>query len=275
MRILFLASLALALGVSARAERYEADGTGIPKPREEKAAEPVPPPPIAIVDELEILAKKRGWAEVVMRLPEVPLNQRDARYEKLLELSAENYLSELATEGGSGLDQIADRLLVEFPPLRKSSSFLARRNGFGLAAVESCYELTKDSTECDLRLKALVEADAGNPGLVLQASRLARARSGSGTAVMILSLASGQASQVFLCQDPDVKSAVIEALELPEGEASRRAGQLATGGCFEAIRASLTQELARSPASKTHFRKHACEALGRRGVVPLKCQPAK
>lgn len=272
MRILFSAILALAIGVPAHAERYEADETGIPRVREEKAPEPAPPPELTVLDELEIAARKRAWAEVVMRLPEVPPKQRDRRFERLVEEASENYLSELATEGGSGLDQIAERLLQDFPSLRKSASFVSRRNGFGLASVETCYDLNKDTTECDVRLKSLVESDAGNPGFVLQAGRLAALRSGPGAALGVLSLGMGQAGQFSLCEDPSVRATLLDGLALPDGDASRLAIEMAAGACFPSVKKGLGEALDRAPASKSHFRAHACEALKRRGAPKASCR---
>jgi hypothetical protein len=98
--------------------------------------------------ELELMAKRKQWANIVLFIKDIPKAEQDLQWKSLLERAAIGYVNELRTGGFSDSEKIIEDLLTEFPSLRDSLRLSALRVEILMSGFEKCFSNPKDVPFC-------------------------------------------------------------------------------------------------------------------------------
>lgn len=217
-------------------------------------AEEAPP----TMDELDLLAAKKEWSQVLIQLPGVSPADRGPKWETLVEKAAIGHLSATAKESPSNAIQIADDLLKNFPQLFRSQEFEREKNRIAVAGFEQCYASPGDREECSRRLREYIRRSRDPVDLTIQAAKMVAKRVGPAYAVGVYSMELSAVSRDRLCTVPELKEAVLAALGSKEKKIAEEAMQVVRDHCFSQLKDTLTSAAKRSPAST---KKRICALL--------------
>lgn len=100
------------------------------------------------MSELEVMAKKKEWANIVLFIKDIPKADQDLQWNSLLERASVGYVTDLKKGEFSEVERVIHDLLVEFPTLRKSLQFERIRNEILLSGFQNCFSRASDSPFC-------------------------------------------------------------------------------------------------------------------------------
>lgn len=231
------------------------------------------------LEELEGLAAKGEWSQVLFHSDEIASADRGARWQSLVEKAAIGNLVFLRTSGVTGADQISLELQRHFPFLTRSKAFTDERNGSGLAAYDTCLRLEKKSSDCTSRLFDFTEQDKGDSDFQFRAGKWVARKQDAVAALRFFERVLGRVPNSLkskFCGDADLHVAVIAGLRLNPGEAAKRAASLADKECWSALEAEIEGAFDREPAG--NFSQNVCPLLKSRNQVNgkrvAKCAPS-
>lgn len=98
--------------------------------------------------ELELMAKNKDWAKVILFIKDIPKSDQDLQWKNLLERAAIGYLSSLKKHGGSDAEQMAQELIFEFPTLGESAKYENLKNEIIFDGYRSCFLKKVDLAKC-------------------------------------------------------------------------------------------------------------------------------
>lgn len=124
------------------------------------------------VDELELMAKNKLWNQLVLFLHDVAPAERKLQWQSLVERSAIGYLTQLKDSGVSGVENIGQDLLREYPTLSGSEKFGALADSIFMEGFQRCYQSKEDSPECSKRLLSLLNENTISGNFRLKGAQL-------------------------------------------------------------------------------------------------------
>jgi hypothetical protein len=165
--------------------------------------------------DLQALADKGAWSELIEHLGDVPPAARDARWEKVVEQAGIGAL-EVSTQRDDpflGI-RIGIQLVDQFPQVRESRVFMKKRNEVGLQAFDRCLNHDERIATCAPLLKAFVAQDPQDLDLAFTAGKIASKRMKRWYAASFFRTALAKPSDTRSCKDTDVRLSVVSALGL-------------------------------------------------------------
>ena len=100
------------------------------------------------ISELEMMAKKKEWANIVLFIKDIPKADQDLQWNRLLERASVGYVTDLKKGEFPEVERVMHDLLVEFPTLRKSHQFESIRNEILLSGFQNCFSRASDGPFC-------------------------------------------------------------------------------------------------------------------------------
>ena len=125
----------------------------------------------ASMTELQAMALQRRWAELLLRIDDVPVGQRNDSWRQLVLRATLGHLSQLGTEASAGRDGVAVELGQRYPFLGRSAEFRRRRDDAILAAYRECRSLESTEIDCADRLAERIR-ETGFDGDLIQRGAL-------------------------------------------------------------------------------------------------------
>jgi len=187
------------------------------------------------VTELEILARQQRWSEIIIHMAEVPVADRNKKFEKIVEEASIHYLEEAAREPG-GMDGIANSLLQKYPFLRGSKAFMQKRALMGAEALDICYQV-RPKEECMGRAIAFVNEDVTNREI-----------------------------REWVCNRPAFKQSLLTALHASDDKQRVEAAQMVEKNCWAEMK-TLVQNEFHKEKLPPRFLASACPVLKNKGSL--------
>jgi hypothetical protein len=211
------------------------------------------------MDDLKALAGQEAWTELVQHLGDIPPAKRDEAWQKLAEQGAVGYLDGEKNQWSAFM--AADGLTKQFPTLKKSPVFMAKRGEVGLKGVETCYREDPGAyAECHKNALELIAADPSTD-LAFKAGKVVRLNQNAAAAVPFFAKAMKGRKGAAECKDDDLKLAVIAGLGQPtEYSDVPLAKEIASEDCFDALKDALKTEMG-SSGKGSYFFTNACGFL--------------
>jgi hypothetical protein len=210
------------------------------------------------------LEAQESWRELLAALPQVAPSRRDAEWLGWLERAELGELAGLeAPRSAAAAEAVlsaVDEPLRQYPVLRRSKAYLARRAELGPLALAVLYATLHRSGYDDEwvpRIAAFVEKDALTPHLAQRLARdLVQKRLVARVAAPLYRLAFQRDGEA-VCAEAGLAAFFLDALEAGEWGEERR--PLATR-CAPQLKVALQAALAKG--EDRHLLKGACAALG-------------
>ena len=98
--------------------------------------------------ELELMAKNKQWANVILAIKDIPKSDQDIQWNHLLERAAIGYVEELKKWGFSDAERMIHDIVNEFPSLKKSYKFEKLKTEFYLSGYENCFSNPANASDC-------------------------------------------------------------------------------------------------------------------------------
>jgi hypothetical protein len=212
--------------------------------------------------DLQALADRRGWVELIEHLEDVRPKARTPHWTTLLGSAARGCLGEstLLQRPLWALRFLAN-MMSRYPQLQHDSAFMAKRAQVVLRAAKRCFDDPYTTEECADQLDVLVRQTPQARGLAFECGKLVRRNRPPHEAVRYFHVAlMGDISKDTRkrCKDADVAFTVMLALGLPAKHASASlARDIAFGPCYP----QLAKELARSVISDSNRMDNTCRGL--------------
>ena len=204
------------------------------------------------LEELDNMADRGEWNQLMLNLEEVVPTQRNTRWEQIVERATLGYLKTLEGQG-NGADRIGDSLLTRFPFLSKSSSFGRARLEGKLASLDLCYQRPKDDPACANRMMEFARANRNESNWLRQAGETVAHRQNASAAMPYYKIwIENDRKGPLVCDDANLRRALKAAIEAGDATAS----DLSSGICWQAMRGELRTALGKKPSAK--LRKNAC-----------------
>lgn len=215
-------------------------------------AEETAEPEHFMVEQLEGMADRGEWNELVLNLEGVIPTQRNARWETLVERASLGYLKTLQGQGNAA-DKISDSLLNRFPFLGRSAPFSRARLDAKLGSLDLCYQRPKDDPTCGPRLLDFARENRKESVWVRQAAELVARRQNAVAAMPYFRLwLENDRRGAVVCEEAVVRHALRSALET--GDATAK--DLTAGLCWQKMREELRGALTKKASAK--LRANAC-----------------
>lgn len=230
------------------------------------------------MDELETLALKKSWAEIILRMPSVLPADRTSKWEDLVERAAIGHLQNLAKESISGALDESEVLVRKFPSLSRSLKFEEEKYRIALMGFELCFKSKDDAPECEKRLMTYVKQHGRNiMELAFRAGKLVSRHGRHEGALPFYSVAITTITRPTFCPADEVLVSVINGLASTNKKTRELAREIADRQCWSHVQPTLVKAVERQPASV--LKVEACELLKKKGELPSKligqCQTKK
>lgn len=194
---------------------------------------------------IQAMMRRKAWSELVSRLDEVEPAQRDAQWQKAVEVTALAYIDELIGWRSKKLDRMCDQLLIRYPTLSEAPRFLQIRRKLVLQSAEECYRHPVKKSSCS---RAAYDAVLRHPKDVVLvrelASKVQMLDSASGAAKVLLV---GARHDAALCREPTFWAPVLEAIT-KSGEKTDWAEELSLTKCKPDVAMKIRAEIVKRGA---------------------------
>lgn len=228
----------------------------------------VPPAKRYTLDELELLAQKKAWAEVLLHAEDIYPSERKKNWENVVESAAAEHLREISGAGMSGAAPVAQQLVRTYPFLSRSKSFREARGDAALSDYTLCTGINQKGDDCVSRLWDFLQGEKDDTELAFRAAKAVSQKQDPVAALPFFGLAiegSVASRKDAYCADPDARQAVLFGLRLAPGDSSRQATILADEECWKALRAEI--ESAFDKEADGNFLKNTCPLLRKRKLL--------
>jgi hypothetical protein len=217
------------------------------------------------MEDLQALAKKGSWTELMGHMADIAPAKRDAAWQLLLEQSAVGDLQAISAENqGEAVPSKSNELLKSFPELKTSAEFMKIRAELGMAAFKKCFVDQWAADKCHKDLTDFVALDPKNSDLAMQAGKLARANLNSAFAVGYFARAFEGKKDPKECSDADVALATLAALGLPTDKPEAKQGKKVAEVCYAVLKPQIVDQLA-SQGNSSYFFANACPLAKAKG----------
>ncbi len=208
------------------------------------------------IDDLQTLDKQQAWQELFDHLGDIPPAKRDAKWQGFLERSALGILKahEARVEEAASF---ADLVTRQYPQVKSSKAFMARRAEVGLRGLEACVN-AEAIDSCLEGYLAFVDADPGNLDLAWRAGVLV-AKGDHAGAVPFFRRGLGGKKNAKLCGEPSLEVAVGSALSLDPKDPRVADAKLIGGDlCWDQLKEGLVGRFA---DGNDNYRRNSCGFL--------------
>lgn len=220
------------------------------------------------MDELETLALKKAWSEIILRLPAVLPADRGSKWEDLVEQAAIGHLKDLAKESIDSSVDNAEVLVNKFPSLARSRKFEEEKYRIALMGFELCFSNKADAPECEKRLLEYVKRGRNIMELAFRAGKLVSKHGRHEAALPFYSMAITTITRPGFCPADEVLVSVINGLTSPQRKTRELAREIADRQCWGHIQPTLLKAVERQPAGL--LKSEACGLLKKKGELPPK-----
>jgi hypothetical protein len=223
--------------------------------------------PYTLAD-LQALASRSSWEELLGHAEDVPPAQRTAVWDNLVETAATGYVTNLGTQTDSYDAVFASQaLLRRFPRLSSSTGFMTKRGEAGKAAAAVCLERASVGQHCIDGMKSFLEGANTGADVGFAFGKIARKNQNAYVAVPFFDWSLNKKTDAASCSDEDLQLAVIAGLGLPPDQTNASgARHIAVGGCWEKLHPAISQGLQDSSAT-SYYRDNACAVLKQKGAL--------
>jgi hypothetical protein len=203
--------------------------------------------------DLKALDKDQAWQELVPHLNDIAPSRRDAEWKAIAERACAGVLdaAELKDERSaqSMLFEI-ERLLKQFPWLKTSKVFMARRAEVGFKAMGWTFSSSRHASGDDQWLDGLEEfvaLDTVTPDIALRGAKVVTGRLIPIVAFPLLKTALARGGKE-VCKDKDLQQALLGAVE--EGSWPKENAEMQTT-CWAEFKPVIVAEVSRPDATRT------------------------
>lgn len=229
--------------------------------------------------DLAALEKSGSWNELVDHLEDVSPSKRQAKWKKLVESAAINYMkSQKVDRNPLGALIGADHFTKRYPWLTGFKGFMAVRAELGIKGFAACFKQRYHN--CHGRLLPFVEADKGNVKLALKAAKLSTRRGNKSFAIPFFNLAARWTKKNKLakfCADTDLlDESMFEALNQPKSAKVLKPALAVAKTCWKIMKPDLIIHV---DTDGQYYRTNTCPLLLKRKVLSAaqsaKCRKAR
>ncbi len=220
------------------------------------------------MQDLQALMEQESWVELLAHLNDISPSKRKGKWLKWAEAAAINELEAQAnTDEPMNAVMLADNMLKNVTPLKKSRKFMNKRAEVGIKGFKSCFRNTYSGPQCAKMLRAFVALDKKNRELQFNAGKLARRGVQSWVAVEFFAPAIGKGNKTY-CADEDVSIAVIDAIGRKNAQEAP-AVQLATQTCWTQLKPKVMELFYHSAQTSGSLRALCPALLKKRLLTPF------
>jgi hypothetical protein len=218
--------------------------------------------------DLQALAARQSWEELLGHAEDVPPAQRTAAWDSLVETAATGYVTNLGAQTDAYDAVFASQaLLRRFPRLSSSAGFMSKRGEAGKAAAARCLERASVGQHCIDGMKAFLEGPNTGADVGFAFGKIARKNQNAYVAVPFFDWSLNKKTDPASCSDEDLSLAVVAGLGLPPEDANAGgARHLAVGACWERLHPAIAQGL-QDPSAGSYYRDNACAVLKQKGAL--------
>jgi hypothetical protein len=211
------------------------------------------------MDDLQALAKKGQWAELIAHAADIRPTQRNAVWQTLLKQAVEGWLSRPRIQTNPlRAAMTAEALLERYPALAKDRKLMAKRNEVGLRAFRQCFARRYWAAQCERALRPFVAQRGTDSKTAFAAGKLVRLHVNGPRAVFYFALAmkraagSGRSAIAKRCADRELARALRQTLALPTlaRQTLRDVRALSLGVCFKSVKKTVLDSLVTSKAAR-------------------------
>lgn len=220
--------------------------------------------PTRTMKDMQALMATQSWSEIVETARQVPPSARDAEWQSIVSTAGENRLKEKAADPMQALT-ISEKLIKDYPTLKKNVAFMKVRGDQGLKAFESCFEFTSFVSECNKIFKGFVADDPQNDDLAFKAGVLVTRRfSTKEVAMPYFHMALKNKKSDARCSDASLATVLTASLEQkPPAEEIKLAQEVLFGACADKANESLIKAVTNSDAAMAN----SCAGLLEKNVL--------
>ncbi len=218
--------------------------------------------------DLQALAARQSWEELLGHAEDVPPAQRTAAWDNLIETAATGYVTSLGAQTDSYDAVFASQaLLRRFPRLSSSTGFMTKRGEAGKAAAARCLERASVGQHCIDGMKSFLEGANTGADVGFAFGKIARKNQNAYVAVPFFDWSLNKKTDAASCSDEDLSLAVVAGLGLPPDDTNASgARHIAVGGCWERLHPAIAQEL-QDPSAGSYYVDNACAVLKQKGAL--------
>ena len=223
------------------------------------------------LDELELLAQKHSWSELLLHAEDIYPADRKKKWESIVEMAATQHLREITGAGMSGAAPVAEQLIRTYPFLRGFRTFLEAKRGAALSDFTLCTAISKKGDDCVSQLWSFVQGSKDDTELAFRAGKKVAQNQDPVAALPFFHWAikrSVAQQKAAFCADSDTRQAVLAGLRLAEGERSQQALSLADEECWAALHVEIEDAFDRESAG--NVLKNTCPLLRARKLLGKK-----
>lgn len=217
--------------------------------------------------DLDALAKRGAWEELLMHAEDIPPAKRDATWEKLVEKAAIGELGQLTTKAESYEGVFTSQALGKrYPHLLKSSEFMSKRGEAGKKAASECLREAWRGEHCLDMMNTFLSTPGTSADVGFAFGKIARLNQNHYVAVPFFKWALEKKKDAAMCGDEDLSLAVVAGLGLPpDYENAAGARKIATEMCWDALKPAVEKKVLEDGSS--YFIDNACAVLAAKGAL--------
>jgi hypothetical protein len=218
--------------------------------------------------DLDALATKGAWEELLEHAEDVAPTARNAAWEKTVERAAMGYMDQLTTKTGAyeGI-WTSQQLLKRYPHLRSSKELTVKRAEAAKIASKECLSKSYGGDHCLDMMTDFLKTSGTSPDVGMAFGRIVRANQFHYVAVPYFKWSLDQPkAEAAWCDDEDLSLAVVAGLGLPpDAENAAGARHIAAGACFAKLKAKVERAAVEDESSYT--RDNVCAVLRAKGAL--------
>lgn len=223
------------------------------------------------MDELEALAVKKNYTELMLALPHVIPAEKGKSWELLVEKAAIGQLSELYEKKDQAVILRAKAIVRQFPTLAHSEKFRKAKQNETAEILRDCYVNNTDKKSCTELAGYIFGTEADDISLYETIAPVVETGAGKAAVFQVYGRAIHIGNRDVLCQSNYLKSALMKAMDSAESKvATKSASEFIESSCWAVLEKEIYSRLERMPASDA--KKNWCKIVKKKNARVPACR---